>query len=235
MAKPNLKAAPEVDPHRAEAAAITERDDAARVAEAARSAIEGARRMVGNAEERLSQAGRGIADAKGARAAQFTAAASAGTTPALDHTLRDAYFEEAEARDEVEAAKQALAAVEAALADPEYARGKAQERVAAAADAVIAATSIGPLLAAAQAVQDDLVRRRVVLRYLLGARLVSGPEADALQSFLRAREQAIPGAPALGRWPSSVEFQDWDGHPAAEPWKAARELPLRDASAPLPE
>jgi hypothetical protein len=137
-------------------------------------------------------------------------------------------------RDEVEAARQALAAVEAALPDPEHALREAEARVAQCADAVIAATSVAPLLARAQAAQDALVNLRVVLRYLLGAGLVSGPEADAVRRFLWSREEAIPGAPALGRFPSSTEHSDWNGHPASEPWKAARAPLAKDAAATLP-
>jgi hypothetical protein len=126
--------------------------------------------------------------------------------------------------------------VEAALPEPEHALRLTGERIAAAADAVIASISIASLLARAQAVQDDLVASRVVLRYLLRANVIAcGPEKEAVRRFLCAREQVISGALSFGPHQSSVEFQSWDGHVAAVPWRAARELLLHDPNSPPPE
>ncbi len=82
------------------------------------------------------------------------------------------------------------------------------------------------MLAEATAVQADLIRLRVALRYMLHDLRQTGPETDAVKNFIR--QTGLPGT-----W-GSVSFQDWSEHPAADPWKRAREELTRAADAPLP-
>ena len=88
---------------------------------------------------------------------------------------------------------------------------------------------VNRLLAAARSTQDELVRRRVVLRHVLhSCTQRNDPETAEARSFLLS-DSALPST--LG----GPLFQDWDRHPAAEPWRRAREALMRDADAPLPK
>jgi hypothetical protein len=93
------------------------------------------------------------------------------------HVLRDARARELEARDDVETAQAAL-------------ERKARERTATAADAVLVA-EVSRLVDEASEIQADLVRRRIVLRFLLHDLKLSGAEADGARSYLRQTE--LPG------------------------------------------
>jgi hypothetical protein len=237
MSKSNPKLAG--DPLRANLAeAISARDEAQRAAEDARGAVARARAMVAQAEARLVSAAATTASAKEAWAERMTTAAATGVAPPPDRGTRDARLGEVDAQDDLDAARSALATCEAAVGGPEYLVGKAEERAAAAADAVLVgpgAVTVAKLLAEAQVVQDDLVNRRVVLRFFLREKIIApGPEADAVASFLLSVERSIPGPPPWGKI-GAVDFQNWDKHPAADPWRAARAALLRSADAVLPE
>jgi hypothetical protein len=88
--------------------------------------------------------------------------------------------------------------------------------------------TVSGLLRQAEAVQNDLISRRVVLRHLHRAEFIGEPEATAVKDFLRHNGDVLPGA--FG----SVEFHDYDKHLAAEPWREAQKMLATDADAPLP-
>ena len=90
------------------------------------------------------------------------------------------------------------------------------------------ASAVSALLKQAEAVQNDLISRRVVLRHLHRSEFIGEPEATAVKTFLRHNSDVLPGA--FG----SVEFHDYDKHSAAESWRAVRLALATDADAPLP-
>ena len=104
----------------------------------------------------------------------------------------------------------------------EYARTALDDRLR---DVVRAEANVKRLLAEANAVQTDLINKRVVLRHLYNAHFVA--EEDALRDFLLFQNQLPAGR-------GQVEYGNFDAHPAADPYKRAVEALRTDADAPLP-
>jgi hypothetical protein len=122
-------------------------------------------------------------------------------------------------RDEADAAKAALATVEAALEEPEAELRRAQKRVAAVVK-VIMAGAIEPLMAEIERLQSEAGQKRSILAFLLGECFSWPPSEESKQvnSFL-----AKP-----------IYSFDSTKHPALEPWRAAQEALAQSADAPLP-
>jgi hypothetical protein len=220
-------------------AAIAAATQVEHAVEAARSAVTRASGMVEQAQARLEAASAGAAKARDALADRVVVAAKSGA-PAPDMSMGAARLREVDAQDEFEACRSALTTCEAALAGSEAELVRAQKRVSLAADDVIKAAGAARLLKEAEAVQADLVNRRVVLRHLLREGLVGEAQVAPLWEFL-FRNRELPGAPPLsvaglpGGGMSSVEHQNWDAHAAATPWRQAREALQHDADAALPD
>jgi hypothetical protein len=106
---------------------------------------------------------------------------------------------------------------------------RTKERLDQAVNAVLGADYLR-LLAEADAMQAELIARRVALRYLYHDVLPGGPrspEREAVASFLMHRDRDLPGIePGWGT--------NWSKHPANLTWEAARGALMVDANAPLP-
>jgi hypothetical protein len=208
------------DPARAElATAIEEATAAERIAEAARSAVALAREMVDTAEARLSTALDDVVQARSAHANRLVAAAQSGKAAAPDTALRAARAHEAEARDDADAAKEALATVEAALTDPEAELQRAQKRVATLVKPIMAPAT-EQLMAEIAQLQEQAGARRAALSFLLSECFPWPPsdESRRLEAFLSA----------------PIYPFDYKAHPALVPWRQAQEALTRDADAALP-
>jgi hypothetical protein len=96
------------------AAAIAEASEAQRKSDDARTAIPRAAEMVAQAQARLAEATEAVVAAKAAQAARMATAASSGATLAPDGGMRDARARQTDCEDELDAARDAQAAVEAA-------------------------------------------------------------------------------------------------------------------------
>jgi hypothetical protein len=167
--------------------------------------------------------------------ARLVEAAKSGKTIKSDTMLREARAAELEAQDQLEVAEAALAEVEESVGGPEHESAEVRARLAKYADGVVL-TRAEPLLEETKALHDKLIANRIVLRYMLhelkphGAHLQASTDeaAKAIHDFLR-NEAELPGSYG------SVQWTEWDRHPAANPWRAAREALMKDAEAPLPE
>jgi len=216
------------DPLRAElAAAIAEGTQAERALEAARTAVPRAAETVASAEARLAATSAEVTAARTAQVDRLASGAATGEQPSVDRSMRDARARETDCADDLEAAKAALARVEAAVPDAEEALARTRARVSAAADA-ITATAVPVLIAEAEQLRDRLAAVRAVLRHLRADSLgpFGGPherERAAIDEFL--------AAPFLQ---PELELGWCRRHPAAARWLAAREALTRDAGATLP-
>jgi len=57
---------------------------------------------------------------------------------------------------------------------------------------------------------------------------LKGPEMDAIRGFRQRTADVLPSTYGSSAW------TDWDKHPAAGPWRAARGELMQRADAPLP-
>ena len=228
----NMKAVKTFDgPHgtaeRAElAAAIVALAEASKAAETARSAVRIATANIVAVENNLAAAGSSVEAARDAHRGRIVSAATSGTGLPPDATVREARARETDAQGEVEDARAVLATLQEALADAEYYQQQGEKRVEEAVIAVIKAASITVLLKRAQAVQTDLIARRVMLRYLIHEHLVAEEHLPAVSSFMQDTE--LPGGYG------SVYLTDWWKNPATITWLEAREALKRDPDALLP-
>jgi hypothetical protein len=213
--------------------AIAERARHAEKREAARASAKRAADMAATAEAALSLATEQVERAKQEQARSMADAARTGVTFTTDASVREARSRQQQCQDDLDAANAALAAIEASMLHDHCER--LGRECAEAADRVMLAEA-AHLLAEAEALQQRLISRRVVLRYFmrdLGGDDLAGREfgkGDELlrrvRSFLRDIE--LPSTFGV------VERIDWNRHPAAAPWRFAREELLRNADAPLP-
>ncbi len=205
------------------AQAIADAAAAHRVAMKARDAKARAQDMVAAAEAKLVQATVGIDKARDAQAATMAKAATSGAKPRAANTTREARIKEADARDELEAAKAALASCEVPLVEHEYGLQQSLTFVTSAADAVIRSESASRVLKETKVLQEKLVAARVALQFLYANNLM--PEA------LKAEAKSVLWFREFATWPGNVEYHRWDLHPEHLKWAALREALAEDADA----
>lgn len=190
------------------AAAIADLTAAERKAHQARDAKERAEALVTQAEAKLDAAKAGIEKAKTHDAAALAKAASTGTKPRADGTLRSARQCVTDAEDGLEAARAALIQCDEALTNVEQELKSEQEFVAALADDVITAEATSRVLREARRLQEALVNKRVELRTLLHAKLIVDEDEKKAADYL-LMFRGFPGTYFC------TESVDWDKHPAA--------------------
>ncbi len=226
MAKADIKlVAPPRAPERAElAAAIEHVASAASTVEAVRAAVERAREMVNTASDRLADARAKVAEAKAAHTDRLVASASSGETLAPDTTLRAARMNEIEAGDDLDAARDALALVEARLDDPEYDHRHAKERLERAAEAVFV-SEVDRLIEEAREAQAKVAEKRAVLQAVaanIDYMQQIGPRKK-VESFFLDSSFTLHG-----------NYHAWKTSAAAKPWLDVRAALLTDADKELP-
>ncbi len=209
------------------AAAIQAHADVTKTADAARAKAERARGSLVAAQLRHGTADRHLAAAREVAIGDITVPDATGRT--LD--LRELRRAEADAREDVEVAREALARAEASLEDPERDERRAREALDAAADAVIAGER-----ERAQAAVDEAHKA------LTRARIVAARIADAVLPFTDSPAERYfrngHVSPVL-TWPGAVSGS-WNAIEAAKksvlaPWNAASAALRADPDAPLPE
>lgn len=218
----------------AEAQAAIKRSQAKE--EQARAVVDRAREQVSRARDNLGRAREAVEAARTEQQRRLVEAAKSGQAITPDTTMRELRAAELEAQDQLDAAVAALATVEASGGDPE------RETVAQRAqlDKMVGGvlwTQASALLEKAEALQADLIKARVELRYLLhtckpGEASLREPADElvrAVRDFLR------PTLELPGTYGSVSYGVDWDHHPATNPWRKAREALAKDAEAELPE
>ena len=221
------------------AAAIAEAADYKATADATRAGVARAKAMIEDASSRLSAATADASAAKEAHTARAIEAASTGATLTPDASLREARVRADDARDDLEAAEAALAAVEASLGDDLYRERKSLERVGAAADMVIQAGPVEALLEEAERIHRDLTGRRNVLILLttqLRAWQSDGSHNRAYSSTdtsLPARIDKFLGT-SHALMPTTMCTPRYDECEASSAWLKAREALLTDPDAALP-
>jgi hypothetical protein len=212
------------------AQAITARDKAEQAVSKLRTASAQANRNADAASKRL-EAARAAADkARAEHIERAEQAAKEGKPLPSSSSWRGA--EVADATEAVEAARAAGAKITERVSDLEGELRRVQDRVAAAADDVIRATSVAQLVTQARALQDDVGSRRLALLYLLGENLVGDESERKLVADL-LHDAALPEVVSVnGRVIESTHADHPDDR--AEAWRQARAALARDAEAVLP-
>lgn len=166
----------------------------------------------------------------GAMADAFLCAFRAGSSidaATLERSTSEARAIEAAAKRDIDVWTRTAAACEAAVAAKESAAAKAQKAVDAAVANVIRNNGAAArIMDGLEAMQAELVRRRVVLRFMIIHGLIDDAHA--------ARAKAILSDTVLPGGVGSVEYRDWSRHSAHVAWQAALDALARDANAPLP-
>jgi hypothetical protein len=216
--------APKPDARLALKAAIAAAAKAERAIENNSKAIERAKELAGKAAGSFEQAQADVAKAKDMDAASMAKAARTGAPPAAS-MMRDARLAEQAAEDELMAARAGVQKLEQRQPDVEREHQAAQRNVAVAVDAVIRREmDVKRLLEEAERVTAELIERRLTLRALISAHLVTGEEE---KTALRVLHAEMPGP--LG----SIEYVDWRAHPAALRFAELRKALSADADAPI--
>lgn len=200
------------------AVAIAEAERAQRAVDDGRDVIARAKEMVAGAEVRHAAAVASVVSTKRSAASRLASAAASGSGGGLDRSIREARAEEIDAADAVEVARAALASVEAATAEAEYALGQSRKRVTEAARTVIAG-------AVPQAV-GDVERLKAELNAAIGRlwflhhTVFDWPPSNESKAVERHLQ---PPALRIGA-----------DNPVVGPWREAFEALRRDPAAPLP-
>jgi DNA repair exonuclease SbcCD ATPase subunit len=189
------------------AAAIAAETEAKRAATSARDAVQRASRMAEQAAAKLDAASADAAKVKDAQASRMAEAATKGTPLTPDQSIRNARAHEVDAQDDFDAARAALASVEAALADAQDAHREAEKRLGVAVGAVMATGAL-QLLEELAELQARTVEARIVLRSL--SRALGESEAARTISEFLGRAFLMPELnhetrPACGSWAGAFD------------------------------
>jgi hypothetical protein len=95
------------------------------------------------------------------------------------------------------------------------------------ADVIKSEAPLAAMLAEAKAVQEKLIAHRIALRWLERKNCIGARELLEVQRFLRSTSLPSGGG--------GEEYENWNGHPAADPWRRAAEALRSDPAARLPE
>ena len=213
---------------RATLAALIDAGNIAKRAEGeALAALGRAEQKVKETQTQLKEAQWNVALAKQAHATSAAQSATTGSPLVADRSLKEARAREVEVQDTLDAASVAVVALQAVMVKAQQVAARADEKIADAARAVMAA-EVPRLLAEAQASQAQTIARRIALKALVNDLKVSGPGTDGVFHFLKYNTDLPAGI-------GGVNFQDWDAHPAGAPWKSALAALLNDADEALPE
>jgi hypothetical protein len=225
-----LRSEPEPSPREVLAIAITNYNEAVEKEQASHSATERARLLVAEARKNFNLATSALEEARNDRMAKLVREATGGEAPVIDRFVRQARDKQIAAQDELDAAKAALATIEQSAADWAAEAKRTKEWLEVCVNAVLSSEH-ERLFAEAQALQAELIDRRIGLQWIVHAMLLprgpSLPLRRDIDSWLnRNGDDYIPG--------EARHSPSWKSHPANEPWKAAREALMADATAPLP-
>lgn len=223
MTKTNLKAVH--DPARAELASAIE--EAAKIEErfnARRATLDRASALVSAALDRREKARAEAITAKENLREQLVAAAISGAPVAQDSSIRDAHLKEAEAEDELAAAKSALETIQQS-ADPfdnslELAQARVQKLA-----ATIMSGAIDRITHEADELTEALFERRLALRAIM-SRLDRQHQRDA-----HNRINDYLSAPIF---PLQMNHAAVENHPVTRNWQLAHDDLTRNAHAELP-
>ena len=218
------------------ASAIRDAEDAEAAVADARAALGRGHRMVDEAEERLAQASEAVATAKASQADRMASAAASGATLAPDPGMRQSRLIEADAEDELEAARAALASVEASAAEAEKRLEQAKINVSNCAKRVVKSVN-ATAIAKALALRAELDAKTLELTAALNR------EVAYLRYLGDKQCEESPGA-----WPPTDEDRqtwdiikqenkilDWDIQSEAfATWKQSLAQLMTDADAALP-
>jgi hypothetical protein len=213
------------------AQAITARDKAEQAVSKLRTASAQANRNADAASKRL-EAARAAADKARAEHIERAEQAAKEGKP-LPAASPWGGAEVADASEAVEAARAAGAKITEKLSDLEGELRRAQDRVAAAVDDVIRSISMKDFVAQARAMQNDVVRHRTTLLYLLRQDLVCETEWQLVADLLG--DASLPDALCInGRVVQDSHVEADGAHDGAEAWRAARAALVENADAALP-
>jgi hypothetical protein len=192
------------------AAAIARHAEAAQYLERVRAAAARAQRLAFAADADVEKAAEMLAQAQANEGALLAESILAGDRELKASPVAKAEEVMAKAKSHLRRSREAANLVKLEIPRAEERLQWAQEERDKAIAAVIAEALRGrikELLAAAQRVQDDLVSRRVALRYFHRNGLIAEPDVEqATRNFLINNHSALPGTTA------STEWHNWDDH-----------------------
>lgn len=211
--------------------AISARDKAEQTLAKVRAAASQATANEKAARERLAACEGTAAKAKAEHVERCETAARQGKPLPSPGAMRATNIEIADATEQLEAARAAVANISERLPDLERELRRAQDSVAVAADNVVRSVSLRNLVVQAHALQSDLRSRRSALLYLLDEGLV-GDESERKLAADLLSDAALPSAVSInGR---VIQATRVHGHDGGEAWRAARAALREDADAALP-
>ncbi len=207
------------------AQAIAEAAAVERAVHKARDAKARARDMVSSAEAKLVEATAGIEKARTEQSNKVVKALKSGAVAPTDTGPRNARLKEADARDELEAAKVALASCEVALAEHEYDLQQSLILVTSAVDDVLRSESAARVLKEVRILQEKLIAARVALQFLERRKLLPEELAAEAKNLLGFRE--------FPSWFGNVEFFSWEKYEEHKRWVALHAELTKNADASL--
>jgi hypothetical protein len=220
----DMKPLPDRDPARATlAAAIAPEAGARRDLQVASNAAGLAERRHWDAQSKLDELRKVVAAPSGALADSFIASVGAGNpceTAVLERSAVDARAKMTAAENEVAVWDETRRECDVAVRAKEAEVSNAKERVEKAARVVVANSEmVTRLVDSLEAMQAEVIARRVALRFIWGKGLngeLSGPDKARIESLLR---QDLTG---------------WESHPVHGVWRAAFEELQSNPEAELP-
>lgn len=219
------------------AAAILKAQQAGAAVERLREAVDRAEEQVAASDQRLVEAAAAIGKAREQHAGALADAASTGKSPAANNALRAARLAQADAEDELEAAKMALTQLKkGGLGEVEQAAAEAETAVSVEVAKVLRPAGEELLERARKA------RAEFLACYQAALALTEDDEGEAplfANEFqgLKARDQRCAPLVELraGILKLNLTVEDWtSAKAAAEPWLRARAALRFDADAGLP-
>ena len=240
MAKLALIPSEDQAPRAALAEAIAEAERVRARRDVVQNAIVRAEAIVAAALLKYEEAQAGVTLAQDAQADRVAASAAEGSTLLADPSLRDARLAEAEALDELQAARLGLQKLRDQIAAKEMAFETVDDLTVALRtvddriDDVIRSVSLDEYVAETAAMQDELIKRRLILYYLMHSGLVGEATRDTealqkLMSFFQLPQYLWPRGPGF-----LFHSQENEIITAPREWREVRETMKRDAHAPLP-
>lgn len=218
----DMKPLPDRDPARSKlAAAIALEAGARRDLRVAEQTAQLAASRHWEAQSKLDELSKVVAAPSGALAAAFIASVSAGNpcgTAVLERSAIDARAQIKAAENDVRVWEQTQDECERAVRAKEADVAAAKERVERCARAVVCnAETVKRLGDGLEAMQAEVIERRVALRFIWGKGLngeLSGPDKDRIESLLRQDLTGWESHPVHGVWRAA--FEDLQSNPEAE-------------------
>ncbi len=193
--------------------------------------VDAAETAAADADDRLKAARAAVVDARSAQVATYEAAIEQGHPAPRDDAVQDALHRETGAQEHLAAMHAALSSLQDKLDDAKIGAEKAREVVTAGVRSVLD-EAMETFLEETEQLQDELVQRRMILRYVNQAALPKWP-SPADQGNIRDRVRDFTNVD-VPRSDYSSRYTD-TSYPEILQWRDAIAALQRDADAALPQ